>query len=40
MSRVRRLVRAPSRVQRIFKIAGVEDHLVFVEAPEDLAPPP
>jgi anti-anti-sigma factor len=34
------VVRAPESVQRIFRISGVEDHLVFVDAPEDLAPPP
>jgi anti-sigma B factor antagonist len=33
------LVRGPETVQRIFAITGVEDHLVFVDAPEDLAPP-
>ena len=32
-------VRAPATVQRIFTLSGVEDHLVFVDAPEDLAPP-
>src|SRR5829696_7557529 len=33
------LVRGPETVQRIFAITGMEDHLVFVDAPEDLAPP-
>jgi anti-anti-sigma factor len=34
------LVRGPETVQRIFVITGMEDRLVFVDAPEDLAPPP
>jgi anti-anti-sigma factor len=34
------LVRGPETVQRIFAITGTEDRLVFVDAPEDLAPPP
>jgi len=34
------VVKGPERVQRIFRISGVEDHLVFIDAPEDLAPPP
>jgi anti-anti-sigma factor len=34
------VVRAPETVQRMFGLSGVEDHLVFIDAPEDLAPPP
>jgi anti-sigma B factor antagonist len=33
------VVRGPQTVQRIFAITGVEEHLVFVDAPQDLAPP-
>jgi len=33
------LVRGPSTVQRLFALTGMEDHLVFVDAPEDLTPP-
>ena len=32
------VVRGPETVQRIFAITGMEDRLVFVDAPEDLAP--
>jgi anti-sigma B factor antagonist len=33
------VVRGPAVVQRIFAITGAEEQLVFVDAPEDLAPP-
>jgi anti-sigma B factor antagonist len=33
------VVRGPQTVQRIFAITGVEEHSVFVDAPQDLAPP-
>jgi anti-sigma B factor antagonist len=33
------VVRGPETVQRIFASTGLEDHVVFVDAPEDLAPP-
>ena len=33
------VVRGPETVQRIFAMTGMENHLVFVDAPEDLAPP-
>jgi anti-sigma B factor antagonist len=33
------VVRGPHAVQRIFAISGVEEHIVFVDAPEGLAPP-
>jgi anti-sigma B factor antagonist len=33
------VVRAPETVQRIFRISGVEDGLVIIDAPEDVAPP-
>jgi len=33
------VVKAPEPVQRTFRIAGVEDDLVLVDAPEDLSPP-
>src|SRR5215210_642131 len=32
------VVKGPERVQRIFRVSGVEEHLVFIDAPEDLAP--
>ena len=34
------VVKGPETVQRIFRISGVDDHLVFIDAPDDLAPPP
>jgi anti-anti-sigma factor len=34
------LVRGGPSIQRVFTIAGLADHLVFVDAPDDLAPPP
>jgi anti-sigma B factor antagonist len=32
------LVRGPTTVQRLFVLTGLDDHLVFVDAPEDLTP--
>lgn len=32
------VVKPPETVQLIFRISGVEDHLAFIDAPEDLAP--
>jgi anti-sigma B factor antagonist len=33
------VVRGPATVQRIFAITGMEDHVAFIDAPEDLSPP-
>jgi anti-anti-sigma factor len=33
------VVRGGQDVQRVFDITGIADHLAFIDAPEDLAPP-